>query len=83
MPRNGRCASMSITSSRKPDAAEQASLEKAFARYAERFKKDPEAAKALLKVGESPRNETLDATDHAALTSVCLTVLNLDEALNK
>ena len=44
---------------------------------------DAAAAGALLKVGASPRNEKLDATEHAALTAVCLMVLNTDEALNK
>jgi hypothetical protein len=35
----------------------------------------------LLRVGESKRDEKLDAVEHAAWTTVCLTVLNLDEAL--
>jgi hypothetical protein len=40
-------------------------------------------AEKLLKVGESPRDASLDAATHAAWTSVCLLVLNLDEALTK
>ena len=47
------------------------------------FAADKDAAVKLLKVGDSPRNEKLDAAEHAALAVVCLTVLNLDEALNK
>ncbi len=44
---------------------------------------DKVAALKLLKVGDSPRNEKLDTSEHAALTSVCLMMLNLDETLNK
>ena len=34
-------------------------------------------------VGESKRNEKLDAVEHAAYTGVCELVLNLDEAVTK
>ncbi|MCE9563566.1 MAG: PSD1 and planctomycete cytochrome C domain-containing protein [Planctomycetes bacterium] len=47
------------------------------------FAEDKAAAATLLKTGDSPRNEKLDATDHAALTVVCSLILNLDEVLNK
>jgi hypothetical protein len=40
-------------------------------------------AEKLLKVGESPRDASLEAATHAAWTTVCLLVLNLDEALTK
>jgi hypothetical protein len=41
------------------------------------------AANQLLAVGESPRDKSLDPAGHAALTSVCLAVFNLDEALTR
>jgi hypothetical protein len=47
------------------------------------YGEDKAAAEKLLKVGESPRDASLDAATHAAWTSVCLLVLNLDEALTK
>lgn len=47
------------------------------------FGEDREAAIKLLAVGESKRNETLDATEHAAWTALCQLILNLDEALSK
>jgi mono/diheme cytochrome c family protein len=72
----------SVTS-RRPTAAEAEILTAAMTKQRKLYAADPAAAAKLLKVGESPRNEKLDATDHAALASVCLTVLNLDEALNK
>jgi hypothetical protein len=34
-------------------------------------------------VGESKRDETLDVGEHAALSAVCLAILNLDEALTR
>ena len=72
----------SVTS-RRPTAAEAEILAGALAKQRKVFAADPAAATKLLKVGESPRNEKLDPTEHAALASVCLTVFSLDEALNK
>lgn len=47
------------------------------------FRADPEAAGKLLAIGESKRNEQLDAIEHAAWTSLTLAVMNLDETLTK
>ncbi|RBP47363.1 cytochrome c [Roseimicrobium gellanilyticum] len=47
------------------------------------FGENKAEADKLLKVGESPRDVSLEASTHAAWTSVCLLVLNLDEALTK
>ena len=44
---------------------------------------NPDASNKLLTVGESPRDESLNITDHAAMTSLCLLILNLDETLTK
>ena len=52
-------------------------------RLTARFTADPAAAEQLLQVGESPRDPALPAVDHAAWTSLCLALLNLDETLNK
>jgi len=48
-----------------------------------RFRSDPEAAKKLLSVGESPRDSQLDEVDFAAWTIVASTILNLDESITK
>ena len=45
------------------------------------FQAVPDRADALLKVGESPRDETIDASQHAAMTIVTSMILNLDETL--
>ncbi|MFZ4767487.1 MAG: DUF1553 domain-containing protein, partial [Roseimicrobium sp.] len=47
------------------------------------FSEDKDAAVKLLTVGESKRDEKLDANEHAAWTALCQLVLNLDEALTK
>jgi hypothetical protein len=52
-------------------------------RSRERFTQQPESALAFLAVGETARNDTLDACELAAWSSLCLAVLNLDETLNR
>lgn len=47
------------------------------------YRADPAAAAALLKVGESPRDETLDPASHAAYTSIASVLLNLDETITR
>lgn len=44
---------------------------------------DRDRALALLAAGESPRDESLDPSEHAAWTMVASLLLNLDETLNK
>jgi hypothetical protein len=58
-------------------------LRRAYEKQAAIYRADPEAVKAFLSVGATPRDESLDAADHAALTAVCLGILNLDEALTR
>ncbi len=41
------------------------------------------AADDLLAIGESQRDRSLDVADHAAMTSICLLLFNLDETLTK
>jgi hypothetical protein len=55
----------------------------AYARELAVFQAEPERAKKLLSVGESKRDETLDAAQHAALTVVCSLILNLDASLTR
>ena len=42
-----------------------------------------DAATAALAIGAAKRDESLDATEHAALAAVCLAIMNLDEALTR
>jgi hypothetical protein len=68
---------------RKPNDTEAKVLLGALEKQRKLFANDKDAATKLLKVGDSPRNEKLDAVEHASLAAVCLMMLNLDEALNK
>lgn len=58
-------------------------LSKLAASQLERFKADPKKASSFLAVGESKRDESIPAPDHAAWAMVASTVLNLDEFLVK
>ena len=58
-------------------------LRRAYERQTAIYQADADAAKALLSVGASKRDETLNLTEHAALSAVCLAILNLDEALTR
>ena len=67
---------------RKPDATEQAALEASFAKHLDRFRANPEAAKKLLAIGDTPAAAELDPTEHAALTAIANMILNLDETVS-
>jgi len=58
-------------------------LRRAYERQATIYQANADAAKALLSVGASKRDEALNLTEHAALSAVCLAILNLDEALTR
>ncbi len=68
---------------RRPAPDELQILHRSLDRALTAFRADPESAKAYLKTGESPRDETLDPAEHAAYAAVCLAIYNLDEALTR
>lgn len=68
---------------RPPSTREGMILLRGLRRSRNEFKERPEQARMLLAVGESPRDESIDAVEHAAWTTLCLAVLNLDETLNR
>ena len=68
---------------RVPTDTDVTQLRRAYEKQAEFYRTDVDAAKALLSVGVAPRDESLNASEHAALTAVCLGILNLDEALTR
>ena len=72
-----------IATAREPKPSEAALLLETLQAHAEEFKADPEAAKALIVVGESKPDETLDAVEVATWTMIANLILNLDEVLNK
>jgi hypothetical protein len=76
-------AAFQFVTARLPAAGERAVLLAGLKRAQAKYATAPEEAKKFLAVGESKRDDSIDATEHAAWTVVCLTVLNLDEALTK
>jgi mono/diheme cytochrome c family protein len=68
---------------RKPKAEELEILRGGLKRLRGQYAADAAAAKKLLAVGESKRDDKLDVTEHAAFTGLCNLILNLDEALTK
>jgi hypothetical protein len=68
---------------RRPTDYDLDALRRMHARQLEIYLADPDAAKLLVAVGESPRDKALDPAGHAAMTSVCLAIFNLDEALTR
>ena len=71
------------TTSRLPSAGETKVLTGALARERARFARDTAAADALLAHGESPRDASLPAVDHAAWTQVAAVLLNLSETVTR
>ncbi|HSG68893.1 MAG TPA: DUF1553 domain-containing protein, partial [Planctomycetaceae bacterium] len=72
-----------LVTSRIPDSSELEILRAVYDQYRSRFTEDSAAVGQLLSVGEKPRNEELDLTEHAALTMIASTLLNLDEVISK
>ena len=58
-------------------------LRRAYHKQAAIYKTNIESARAFLSVGAARRDESLDIAEHAALSAVCLAILNLDEALTR
>ncbi|MCS5617560.1 MAG: hypothetical protein NZ658_06135, partial [Pirellulales bacterium] len=68
---------------RRPTAYDLDGLRRMHGRQLEIFRADRDAATQLVSVGEHPRDASLDPAEHAALSSVCLAIFNLDEALTR
>jgi hypothetical protein len=68
---------------RAPAPAEAQVLLDGLARHRAEFTATPEAAYALLAVGEARNPDGLDPIEQAAWSLLCLAVLNFDETLNK
>ncbi len=72
-----------LVTSRDPHGGEMALLSTAFDQRLAQYKQDAAAAKKLLSVGESARDESLDLAEHAAYTQVARLLLNLSEFVTK
>ncbi|MFK7844149.1 MAG: DUF1553 domain-containing protein [Rhodothermales bacterium] len=72
-----------LLTSRYPEPHEKELLTHLYAEEQKVFVADKEEAKALLAVGEYPRDPSLDEAEVAARTVVASTILNFDEAYMK
>ena len=68
---------------RRPNDEETKILIASYLKSLRAFQENPKLAVEFLSQGDSPRDQKLDIIRHAALTSVCLAILNLDEALTR
>ena len=68
---------------RLPESNERVWLLDFLNRQRKAFESQPGSAEKSLKVGESPRDESLPANEHAAWTLLANLLLNLDEALTQ
>ena len=69
--------------SRSPDEEERTLLRKGYERRRALFAKKPVEAKKLLEVGESAVPKKLDTVELAAYSTVAMTIMNLDESINR
>ena len=68
---------------RRPITSELQSITALFNEHHAEFKNDPASAKNLLSSGESGRDESLDAPEHAAWTMIAHLLFNLSETVTK
>ncbi len=68
---------------RTPAEPELAALRQTLARARTHYAPRVAAARELIATGEAPPDGALPPVEHAAWTTVCLLLLNLDETLNK
>ena len=68
---------------RSPSETELNLLVRSYEKHRSLYDNDRDAALRLLSIGSKMRNAQLDTVAHAAMTNVCLTMLNLDEALTR
>ena len=68
---------------REPEAREINSLRNILTEARDHFAASPEEAGKLVAAGEAPLDRGIPAGEHAAWTTVCLLVLNLDETLTR
>ncbi len=72
-----------LATARQPTERETAILKRVLDKQLQTYQENPKAAEALLRVGESPRDEALSAAELAAYTIVASVILNLDEVVTK
>ena len=72
-----------LATAHRPQPAVQEVLAGGFYDYLDRYGADRPAALELVRVGEHPRDETLDIAELASYTMVASMILNLDRTITK
>lgn len=72
-----------LATGRDPNKNEMSVVESFLSTEKKEFEAAPENAEKTLKVGESLRDKSTPAPEHAAWTMVCNLILNLDETLTQ
>ncbi len=72
-----------LTTGRAPDREESDTLLSTYDKMLVGYRADRGAATEFLNVGASPRDESIDAAELAALAAVANMILNLDEVVTK
>ena len=72
-----------IVLSRRPNRGELRILKDRLAEERAFYEENPDDAETYLAVGESPRNQSFDASEHAAWTAVASMIMNLSEAITR
>ncbi|MGE3819951.1 MAG: DUF1553 domain-containing protein [Isosphaeraceae bacterium] len=72
-----------LATARRPEPQELRVLRNALHAHRDHFRTRLPAARELLAVGESPRDEALDPVEHAAHTAVANLILSLDETITR
>jgi hypothetical protein len=76
-------AAFRAATTRTPEPRDLATLTRTLEKARAHFATDAPAAQKLIATGEAPRSASLNAPEHAAWTTLCLLILNLDETLNR
>ena len=76
-------AAFRTLTSRFPSEKEKIILRRLYAEQKSHFERTPNDAREFLAIGEKPRNEKMDVTDHAAMTVVVTSLMNLDECVTR
>ncbi|HWD40063.1 MAG TPA: PSD1 and planctomycete cytochrome C domain-containing protein [Fimbriimonas sp.] len=72
-----------LATGRPPTAAESGVVKGFLSEEQARYRAHPKEAEETLSIGESPRDKTLPAPEHAAWTLACNMILNLDETITQ
>lgn len=80
-PEQRIAAAFESCASREPSEQEARLLSELHQEQLTVFKADPEGAKKLLALGDSPAARDLDPVEAAAMTVVCQAILNLDASI--